>query len=630
MTRSVEARKGDHPAPGALTERDVMTTEQHYKSNLRDIFFNLFEMHDTGGTVLGQGPFEAMDEQTAKDALTAFEELCTKEMAATFAEIDRTPLVLEDGEVKMPECITKPIDKFYEGQWNLLELPERLGGYGASPSITWAGFEMLAGASPIVAFYVFGTFMARIVDKLGTDSQKARYVQNMIDRKWGGTMVLTEPDAGSDVGAGRAKAKHIEGDVYEIEGVKRFITSGEWDWPENIVHLVLARTEGAAEGTKGLSLFIVPKIWVNEDGSLGERNGVDCTAIEDKMGIKGSTTCELTFGDSKPARGLLMGENHQGIRQMFMVIEQARMAIGFKSMTTLSTAYLNALEFAKERVQGPDLAKALDKGSPRVRIIEHPDVRRMLMHQKAHAEGLRALCYFATNLQDQVEMAGGHGAEESKQLDRLNDLMLPMVKGYSAHRVYEVLSDSLQIYGGSGYLKDYPIEQYIRDQKIDSLYEGTTQIQALDLFFRKIARDGGETLMGLTAQVMKTLEEKKGGDAMALDYAAVERAMGDLQAILGVMMQKVPESVYHVGLHGNRILYALSEGILGWLWLRQAELAQAKLKEGGLSDDDQAFYTGKVAACRYWSKEVLPNVTLHRKVIEKTDLDLMDVPEEAF
>ena len=287
-------------------------------------------------------------------------------------------------------------------------------------------------------------------------------------------MVLTEPDAGSDVGAARTRARHVGGDVWEIEGVKRFITSAESDHSENIVNMVLARPEGAGAGTKGLSLFIVPKFWVDEHGAMGERNGVVCTKLEEKMGLKGSVTCEMTFGDGQPARGLLLGDVHDGIRQMFHIIEQARMAVGAKSMATLSTAYLNALEYTRERKQGADLMGARDPKAPRVPILRHPDVRRMLMSQKAHAEGMRALILYTASIQDQVEIKGGHRSMEAAEDNVLNDLLLPLVKGYCSEKAYELLAVSLQCLGGSGYLKDYPMEQYIRDQKIDTLYEGTT------------------------------------------------------------------------------------------------------------------------------------------------------------
>ncbi|HRI08889.1 MAG TPA: acyl-CoA dehydrogenase family protein, partial [Nannocystaceae bacterium] len=316
----------------------------HYKSNLRDILFNLFEVLEIGNTTLGRGPFEAFDEETARTTLANYEEFCVRELSPSFAETDRVPLQFDgEGNVTLPAGLTRALRSILDAGWNMIALPERLGGVGAPPSVVWAAFEFTAGANPCAAFYAFGTVIARIIDELGTDAQRARFVGPALERHWGGTMVLTEPDAGSDVGAGRTKARPVGDGVWEIEGVKRFITNGDYDSVENILHLVLARPEGAGPGTKGLSMFIVPKYWVNEDGTLGERNGVYCTNIEHKMGLKGSATCEMTFGEKAPARGYLVGEVHDGIRQMFHVIEHARMAVGCKSMATLSTAYLNAL-----------------------------------------------------------------------------------------------------------------------------------------------------------------------------------------------------------------------------------------------------------------------------------------------
>ncbi len=603
-----------------------MSTSLHYKANLRDIYFNLFEDLRIQDTTLGKGEFADMDEQTAREALAALEKLCTEEMCKSFVDSDRIPLTLDgDGNVTLPPSLSAAMRTFYEQGWHLFELPTRLGGYGAPPSVIWAGFELQVGANPAMAFYLFGGYIARTIDRLGTERQKARYVQNMVDGGWGGCMVLTEPDAGSDVGAGRSKAKHIEGDVWELEGVKRFITNGDYDGPDNIVHLVLARPEGAGPGTRGLSMFIVPKYWVNEDGSLGERNGAYVTNIEKKMGLKGSATCELTMGDRGPCRGLLVGDEHAGIRQMFTVIEHARMAVGTKSMATLSTAYLNALEYAKERVQGADLKQAADKSAPRVRIIEHPDVRRMLMLQKSHAEGLRALIAYTASLSNERALAT-HGTPEAVLIDRVQDLLLPLVKGYSSERVYELLAVSLQTFGGSGYCQDYPIEQYCRDQKIDSLYEGTTHIQALDLFFRKVARDGGETLKWLMAQIQTTTEGLP--ESMAAEQRAMARALNDCGAIFPGMMGKIRESVYHVGLHGNRILMSLAELVIGWRLVRHAKLAHEALPNATGRDRD--FYTGKIASATFFCAEALPNITLHKKVIENGTLDLMDLDEASF
>lgn len=607
-----------------------MTTINHYKSNLRDVVFNLFELYRIQDKVLGHAPFTAIDEETSKEVLGTFAKFCEEELALSFAEGDRTPLTLsEDGDVTLPAGIKSALDKYFEGQWNLIEHPEDLGGYGAPRSLQWSCFEFLSGANPPVGFYLLGNFMGKLINDLGTDSQKAKYVDGLINQRWGGTMVLTEPGAGSDVGAGRTKAKHLEDDVWEIDGVKRFITNGDFDGPENIVHMVLARPEGAEKGTKGLSLFIVPKFWVNDDGSLGERNGAYCTNIEKKMGIKASSTCEMTFGERKQCKGLLVGNVHDGIRQMFNVIEYARMGVGVKSASTLSTAYLNALEYTKERVQGPDLLKAADKSSPRVTVINHPDVRRLLIKQKAYAEGMRALYSLAAVTQDEIEMASLRGdTDEAKRLHRVNDLLLPLVKGFSSERGYEVLSDSLQCLGGSGYCQDYPHEQYIRDQKIDSLYEGTTAIQGLDLIFRKIMKDQGATLQSIMGKVQATLVEEVGGDTLAAERAALARSLQDFGGILEIMMGKAGESLYHIGLHSTRILFALSELVIGWLLVRQAGIAADKVEDA--KGDEKFFYMGKIASAKYFCSEELPRIGLTRKVIKDSTLYLMELPEEAF
>ncbi|MDY7226105.1 acyl-CoA dehydrogenase [Hyalangium rubrum] len=604
-----------------------MSSPNHYKPNLRDLQFNLFEFLDIGRTSLGKGPFGDFDETAARQTLETFAQVCVNEIAPSFAEADQHPPVLENGKVTLPPGLKRAIHAYFESGMNQLELPPHMGGLGAPPTLTWATFELLVGANAPVAFYTLGTLVARVIDRLGTDSQKKRYLPTMIDQRWIGTMVLTEPDAGSDVGAARAKARHVGGDVWEIEGVKRFITSAEHDASDNIIHMVLARPEGAGPGTKGLSLFIVPKFWVDEDGKMGERNGVVCTKLEHKMGIKGSVTCELTFGDGKPARGLLLGEVHEGIRQMFHIIEQARMAVGMKSMATLSTAYQNALEFTKERVQGADLLAARDKGAPRVSIIRHPDVRRMLMAQKAHSEGMRALCLFTTSIQDQVEIKGGHRATDAAELDALNDLLLPLVKGYCSEKAYEMLGVSLQCFGGSGYLADYPIEQYIRDQKIDTLYEGTTHIQALDLLMRKVARDGGATLQGLLSQVRQTADSDLGGKELESERAALGKALTELETMLGTLMSKLGDSLYHVGLQGNRVLMAVAEVIIGWLLVRHAEVALERTK---VNPGDKAFYAGKLASARWFCREVLPGISHSARMVEQSALDLMEVPEEAF
>jgi alkylation response protein AidB-like acyl-CoA dehydrogenase len=446
--------------------------------------------------------------------------------------------------------------------------------------------------------------------------------------------VLTEPDAGSDVGAGRTKAVKQEDGSWHIEGVKRFITSGEHDMEENILHYVLARPEGHGPGTKGLSLFLVPKFHFDwETGELGERNGVYATNVEHKMGLKASNTCEMTFGDQHPAKGWLIGDKHDGIRQMFMIIEFARMMVGTKAIATLSTGYLNALEYAKERVQGQDLVNFADKTAPKVTITHHPDVRRALMTQKAYAEGMRALVLYTASIQDEIAVKDTAG-EDTKSLVALNDLLLPIVKGYGSEKSYEQLAQSLQTFGGSGYLQEYPIEQYIRDAKIDTLYEGTTAIQGQDYFFRKIVRDQGQALNTLSEEIKKFLAVGTGGEELAPARDALAKAAVDLEAIVGTMTNDLiatgedVKNIYKVGLNTTRLLMASGDVVVGYLLLRGAAVAAEKLPAA--TAKDRPFYQGKIAAAKHFATTVLPGVAVARTVAETTDLSLMELDEEAF
>ncbi|HVL98744.1 MAG TPA: acyl-CoA dehydrogenase [Egibacteraceae bacterium] len=598
----------------------------HYKSNLRDITFNLFEVFRTDAH-MGSGPFAQMDPDTARDVLAEVERLATGPFADSFTEGDRTPLVFADGEVTLPAALTRSLDAYFDGEWYRLDLPEHLGGHGAPPSLRWAAMELLLGANPAALMYAAGPFFAAIIDELVTEEQRRRWVVPTVEHRWGGTMVLTEPDAGSDVGAGRTMATDNGDGTWNITGVKRFITNGDFDWPDNIIHLVLARPQGAGPGTKGLSLFIVPKYWVNEDGSLGARNGAVVTKVEDKMGLKASATCEITFGESTPARGVLVGDVHDGIRQMFKVIEYARMLVGTKAIATLSTGYLNALEYAKQRVQGPDLARAGDRNTPRVEIIRHPDVRRSLMEQKAHVEGMRALVLYTASIQDRIELA--EPGEEAERLKKRNGLLLPMVKGYGSEKSYELLAQSLQVFGGSGYCRDYPIEQYIRDAKIDTLYEGTTGIQGMDLFFRKIGKDQGAALTALLGEVAEFAKGDAGNGALAAERQRLAVALEDVQGMLGALVGFFGESIYKVGLNTTPFLFALSELVVGWLLLRQAEVALAALADGP-HGSDRAFYEGKVAAARWFAATVLPQLAARRAVMEATDLRVMELDDPAF
>jgi alkylation response protein AidB-like acyl-CoA dehydrogenase len=626
----------------------------HYKSNLRDIEFNLFEVLGRD-EILGSGPFAEVDGETARSILAEVDRLAREELAASYVDSDRNPPVFdpETSTAPLPESFKKSYQAYMDSEYWRLQIPESLGGQPAPSSLNWALGELVLGANAPIWMYAAGPSFASVVERNGNERDK-RIAQIIVERGWGATMVLTEPDAGSDVGAGRAKATPNEDGSWNIEGVKRFITSAESDLQENIMHLTLARpvgVEGAGgPGTKGLSLFLVPKYhFDHETGELtGERNGVYVTNVEHKMGIKVSNTCEVTFGEKEPAKGWLLGEVHDGIAQMFQVIENARMMVGTKAIATLSTGYLNALEYAKERLQGADLTQAADKTAPRVTITHHPDVRRSLMVQKAFAEAMRALVLYTATWQDQVQIAEHNGdtdSEAAKLAAAVNDLLLPIVKGYGSERSWVLLgTESLQTFGGSGFLQEYPVEQYVRDAKIDTLYEGTTAIQGQDFFFRKIVKDQGRALGHLAGEIQKFIETEAGNGRLKVERGLLAKALEDANAMVGHMINDLMSAdpsaeggdlrnIYKVGLNTSRLLMALGDVVCGWLLLRQAEVALEKLagtESDSVASKDQAFYEGKVAAAQFFAQTNLPRISAELAIAQATDLSLMDLDEAAF
>ncbi|MFC1415067.1 acyl-CoA dehydrogenase [Streptacidiphilus cavernicola] len=568
----------------------------HFRSNVRDVKFTLFDLLGLDHLLPAD-----LDRDTVEAMIDEVDRLSRNVLADSYADGDRNPPVFdpETSSVRLPEPFRQAFRAYLDGGWWRLDVPEELGGTAAPRALWWALMELVQGANAPVFMYSAGPSMAGLLYRLGTPEQQ-RTARTMIEKSWAATMVLTEPEAGSDVGAGRTVARRQPDGSWHIEGVKRFITSGEHDLAENIVHFVLARPEGAAAGTKGLSMFVVPKfLFDRETGELLDRNGVHATNVERKMGIKVSTTCELTFGAKQPAVGWLVGDRHEGIAQMFKVIEGARMQVGVKAIATLSTGYLNARAYAAERVQGSDLTRRADPSAPRVTIDQHPDVRRMLMLQKCYAEGLRALYLFTAAQLDLGDPA-------------LNDLLLPLVKGVGSERSFEMLTLSLQTLGGSGFLQDHPMEQYLRDTKIDTLYEGTTGIQGQDLFFRKIARDRGAVLDRLLDRI---------------DDPELAEAVAEVRAMTGMMLgwdddaRKDPAEVYRIGAHTTRLLLSLGDLLVGWLLRCQARLCEGR---------EDGFARGKVAAAQFFTATVLPELAARRRIMERTGPELMEVPDDAF
>jgi alkylation response protein AidB-like acyl-CoA dehydrogenase len=606
----------------------------HYNANLRDIEFCLFDLLGRE-KVLGTSIYSELDRDTAMGMLEEMKRLTENDLAASFVDGDRigTDFNKATGDIKLPESFKKSYKAYVDGEWWRLDAPVELGGMKVPASVRWAIAEMVLGSNPAIHIYASGYAFAHVAHVLGTDVQK-KMAKHMVERHWGATMQLTEPDAGSDVGAGRSKAVQQPDGTWHITGTKRFITSGDADIYENIMHFTLARREGGGPGTKGLSLFLIPKFMFDlETGELGKRNGVYVTNVEHKMGLNVSATCEMNLGEKEPAVGYLLGDVHEGIAQMFKVIEFARMMVGTKAIATLSAGYQQALAYAKTRVQGGDMKVMNDKASPRVTIIKHPDVRRSLMVQKAYSEGMRALVLYTASIQDEIELARAAGDEEKiETMEKLNDLLLPVVKGFGSEKSWTLLgTESLQTFGGSGFTQDWPLEQYVRDAKIDTLYEGTTAIQGLDFFFRKVVKDGGRSL-GLLGKEIQAFAES--GGAHAEEKQALLKALGDLNGIIGVLVghamasQEKSEEIYKVGLNTSRALMAVGDVIITWLLLRQADIAAEKLAAGAGKDAD--FYTGKIASAKFFVTTVLPHITADRKIVEATDSAIMEIPESAF
>jgi alkylation response protein AidB-like acyl-CoA dehydrogenase len=604
----------------------------HYIANLRDIEFCLFDLLGRE-SILGSSLYKELDRETVMGMLDEVKRMAENDLAESFVEGDRigTSFDKATGSVTLPASFKKSYRTFIDNEWWRIDAPVELGGTLIPFSVRWAIAEMVLGSNPAVHLYTTGASMANVSYQLGSEEQK-KWSKFIVDREWGATMVLTEPEAGSDVGAGRSKAVKQADGSWHLTGTKRFITSGDSDLQENILHYVLARPEGAGPGTKGLSLFLVPKFHFDkESGAPLERNGVYVTNVEHKMGLNVSATCELSMGEKEPCVGYLLGEVHNGIFQMFKVIEFARMMVGTKAIATLSTGYQQALKYAKERVQGGDMKVMNDKASPRVTIIHHPDVRRSLMVQKAYSEGMRALVLYTASIQDAIALAKAEG-KDAEDFEKLNDLLLPIVKGFGSEKSWTLLgTESLQTFGGSGFTQDWPLEQYVRDAKIDTLYEGTTAIQGLDFFFRKIVKDGGRAI-GLLGKEIGAFTAT--GGELASEKAELAKGLETLNAMIGTMVgyamesQEDPEKIYKTGLNTTRVLMSVGEIIIAWLLLRQADIAVAKLPTATGKDKD--FYTGKIASAKYFIRTVLPHLRSELKIIESEDGEIMNLPEGAY
>jgi alkylation response protein AidB-like acyl-CoA dehydrogenase len=607
----------------------------------RDIDFVLYEQFNAED-LTNYEKFTDFNKKTFDLIINEARNLAVKEILPTFAEGDREGVRLENGQVKVPACFHRPYKLFRDGEWTAMVADPDLGGQGLPYCVSQAAAEYLVGANYAFTLYgVVGHAAGELIEVFGTETQRKMFLKKMYTGQWSGTMQLTEPQAGSDVGALTTSAVKNPDGTYSITGNKIFITAGDQDLTENIIHPVLARIEGAPKGTKGISLFIIPKIWVNEDGSLGEPNDIVCTGLEEKMGIHGSATCAMALGSKGRCRGLLLGEENKGMRAMFYMMNAARLAVGFIGFISGSAAYMYALNYARERLQGKDLESIQDPDAAQVPIIRHPDVRRMLMWMKAHVEGMRSFIYFVNTLFDR--MACTDDEEEQVFCQGLIDLLTPVIKSYCSDRGFDVCTEAVQVYGGYGYICDYPVEQLLRDCKIASIYEGTNGIQAMDLLGRKLGMKGGVIFMNFLGEIQKITANAKKIRGLEDLAAKVDEAVNRLGEIAMHLGKTALSSDFKVAFaFAKPFLDVVGDVCMAWMLLWRATIAvpelekrvgdldlKARLEKAG-KNKDTAFYEGQFQTARYFINSILPITMGKMNTIEAGDASTIEIPEAAF
>jgi len=607
----------------------------------RDIEFVLYEQMEAE-TFFKHEKFKEFNRKISDLIISEARQLAIKEILPTLAEGDREGARFENGQVKVPECYHRAFKHFVKGEWTAMTADPELGGQGLPLVLSEAASEYLVGANSAFCLYGFvGHAAGELIEVFGTEEQKKLFLKKMYTGIWSGTMQLTEPQAGSDVGSLTTMAIKNPDGTYSLTGNKIFITSGDQDLTENIIHPVLARIEGAPKGTKGISLFIVPKIWVNDDGSLGEPNDIVCTGIEHKMGIHGSATCSMTLGGKGQCRGLLLGEENKGMRVMFHLMNNARLATGFIGFTFGSAAYLYALDYARQRHQGRDLENIMDAEAPQVPIIRHPDVRRMLLWMKAHVDGMRSLIYFTASYFDKIACAQSDSDKEYYQ--GLLDLLTPIVKAYCSDRGFDICVQAVQVFGGYGYTKDYPVEQLLRDCKITSIYEGTNGIQAMDLLGRKLGQKNGVVFMNLLQEIQNTIERAKDFTELKDLHPEVNKAVTRLGEIAMHIGQTAMSPDFKTAFaFAQPFQDVMGDVILAWMLLWRATLAVPKLSDlvGGLTgpartkklakSKEAAFYDGQLQTATYFIKVILPVTMGKMEAIAGSDNSVVSIHEASF
>ncbi len=603
-----------------------------YRADLRDFRFLFFEQFDLPA-VLGKEPYAEWSPDECNMVLEELYRFVCDVTGPLNGSGDAQGCRIEDGRVITPDGFKEAWDKLWEAGWRTISSPSRWGGQGAPHMIGSFVEEMLCGANASFAMYTGLTLTAaELIMDFATEEQKKKYVPKMMSGEWTGTMCLTESQAGSDVGAATTSATRNDDGTYNIRGTKIFISAGDNDLGTNVVHLVLARIEGAEPGTKGLSLFLVPRVRINEDGSLGELNDVTVPSIEHKMGINASATCVVQFGDEDSSIGEVVGGvEHQGIRQMFHMMNAARIGVGIQGLSVASGSYLSALEYARERKQGASIKQFKDASAPRVPIIEHPNIRRDLLAMKARVEGIRALVMKLSSHGDRLAAIRGKDDESEAYHKGQVDLLTPLVKAHGTDAGFEVSSRAIQIFGGHGFLQDHPVEQYCRDAKIFQIYEGTNFIQSMDLVSRKLGQGGGANTQAFLTDIQSFITGNK-------DTPELEDGIGHLQvaheAVAASVMQFIGwfkgGKLEHIPLAAEDFLNIMSDLAVGWLLLDQAAIALKKLPETSETHPDHAFYTGKKFAAQYFANNVLTTLPSRTQRLSKIDTLPVEIPDEAF
>ena len=594
-----------------------------YTAPTRDTRFIINEMLDLESYAELPG-FEAASADVTDAVINEGGKFCAEVLAPINQSGDQEGCTRhEDGSVTAPKGFKEAFDQFREAGWGTLSQPEEFGGQGMPHVLGFAFEEFVSSANQAFGMYpgLTNGAVSALLAK-GSQEQKEKYLPKMISNEWTGTMNLTEPHCGTDLGMIRTKAEPQGDGSYAITGTKIFISAGEHDMADNIIHLVLAKTPGAPDSTKGISLFVVPKFLVEEDGSIGERNGVVCGSIEHKMGIHGNATCVLNYDG---ARGWLVGEENKGLAAMFIMMNAARLGVGIQGLSQAEVAYQNAVAYALDRRQGRALTGPAEPEQQADPIFVHPDVRRMLMDAKAFTEGMRALCLWGALQVDLSHKAATE--EEREQADMLIGLLTPVIKGYGTDKGYEVATNMQQVFGGHGYIEEWGMSQFVRDARIAQIYEGTNGVQAMDLCGRKLAQEGGAAVQAFFKVVGEDIAEAKGDEMLAPLAEALEKALGQQQAATMWFMQNAMQNPNHLGAGAHHYMHIMGIVTLGWMWLRMAKVAQTALAAG---TDDKAFYEAKLTTARYYMDRYLPDAGALRRKLETGSDSMMALGEDAF